>query len=135
MSKLNPLLLKDSDGFNAAAYNSSVSENGYHADLYAAAGVKPPRKAKQLALEANEKVLKAGSLQSLESWSNALANGAAGQGGQTQAPAVEAMPVPIDYPQVSAGEVDWIGCHQAFFGHCEKNSSRKNSSRKNSSKY
>jgi len=91
--------LKDSDGFNAAAYNSSVSENGYHADLYAAAGVKPPRKAKQLALEANEKVLKAGSLQSLESWSNALANGAAGQGGQTQAPAVEAMPVPIDYPQ------------------------------------
>ena len=99
MSKLNLLLLKDSDGFNAAAYNS-VSENGYHADLYAAAGVKPPRKAKQLALEANEKVLKAGSLQSLESWSNALANGAAGQGSQTQAPAVEATPVPKDYPQV-----------------------------------
>ena len=115
MSKLNPLLLKDSDGFNAAAYNSQVSENGYHADLYAAAGVKPPRKAKQLALEANEKVLKAGSLQSLESWSNALANGAAGQGSQTQAPAVEAMPVPIDYPQVSSGEVDWIGRHRAFF--------------------
>ena len=98
-------MLKDSDGFNAAAYNSSsVSENGYHADLYAAAGVKPPRKAKQLALEANEKVLKAGSLQSLESWSNAFVNGAApGQGGQTQAPAVESMPVPVDYPQVSTG--------------------------------